>query len=171
MKKSMPCHKHASCAMPLRLQPSLSSSVRYQRIRPAVKGLRPRLGRRCATSISMSQPAPLWQGHQSHPGMTRATDDGKHPKAPISYSYDVLWRLRADTCLYATTRDSWLSCAPAESPQPELAGDAEAASSDSESSVRLSMPRRSRMVTFTCNKCGKQPIMPCTVCPQSCTCA
>ena len=110
MKKSMPCHKHASCAMPLRIQPSLGSSVRYQRIRPAVRGLRPRLGRRCATSISMSQPAPLWQGHRSHPGMTRATDDGEHPKAPISYTYDVLWRLRADRCLYATTRDSWLSC-------------------------------------------------------------
>ena len=58
---------------------------------------------------------------------------------------------------------------PTESPQPELAGDAEEASSDSESSVRLSMPRRSRVVTFTCNKCGRQPIMACIVGQQTCT--
>ena len=166
----MPCHKHASCAMPLRIQPSLSSSVRYQWIRPPVRGLRPRLGRRCATSISMSQPAPLWQGHRSYPGMTRATDDGEHPKAPITYSWRAV-EAQSRHMLVCNPEGLMAVLSPAESPQPELAGDAEAASSDSESSVRLSMPRRSRMVTFTCNKCGKQPIMPCTVCPQSCTCA
>lgn len=32
----------------------------------------------------------------------------------------------------------------------------EGISSEGDSSIQLSMPRRSRMVTFTCNKCGEQ---------------
>ena len=59
--------------------------------------------------------------------------------------------------LIIVSRDTLKPChAQSESSAP--ANEEGQESSGDESSIQLSMPRRSRMVTFTCNKCGERPI-------------
>ena len=154
MQSSMPFSKHAS-----RMLSAGADSLRNTcQLRPQCTNarwyLRPRLAGECVSLTSVAQLMQHGRRQRSDMNSLQATMNGKqrlYYTAPFCKQCFCLHRL------IIVSRETLKPChAQSESSAP--ANEEGQESSGDESSIQLSMPRRSRMVTFTCNKCGERPI-------------